>query len=150
MDSLTIEGIMLLGEVMKTYFAVGDKSFKVPVVIHNSGLGRCSIFKSCPPVHADKIPEEDKTNNFKNCTTFKLFDSHEEACKYADDVRFMQFSGGPNVFITFKVMADENLVPNSDTDMIEVNADQIARLDESYIDIPRLFGNTTQIVTTSL
>lgn len=128
---------------MKTYFAVGDKAFKVPVVMHYSGFGRCSMFKSCPPVHADKIPENDKTNNFKKCTTFKLFDSLDDACQYADQERYKHFDGGPNVYITFKVLADENLVPNSDTRIIEVKADQIDRLDESYIDIQRLFGNIT-------
>ena len=132
---------------MKTYYAVGDTSFSVQIIVHNSALSRCHFFSACPPVHAGDISEADKKINFYTCDNFILFENKETAVNFATEEKFNKRLYGPNVFLVFKVSVDENKLAESilnynKTNYIETSRDNLT-LEESYVNLDDIFGNTT-------
>ena len=136
---------------MKTFYAVGDKRCRVPVLIHShqSRTGaNCSFFPPCPVVHLDAIPKNMGTDNYHKCESFTLFESLEDAKKFALNERFNNYSGGPELFLIFKVQAEENLLPEVMKEkgticFTKISPERISKLDESIVDQESLFSNTT-------
>lgn len=132
---------------MKTYFAVGNKQFTVPVIIHDTPYGRCNLFTACPAMHADEIKEQDKINNFDSCSTFKLFDTEEAAVDFILVEKYHHNVKDPNTFLIFKIKADEKNLPQSTyinelRSYIAIDRSKISSLDESSVSEITVFNNT--------
>lgn len=131
---------------MKTYYAVGNKTFRVPVINHEGAFGGCSFFKACPLVHVGEISEQGKIDNFNSCNAFKLFDSKEHAFDFASVEKYEKGIGGYNVFLIFKIQADENNLSKpvslDGVRYIETDNSHISSLDESFVNTYDVFRNT--------